>query len=69
MSMRERVRRFGGPRIDQDHRVCGVCDRRFLTGVIKVERGYTVGAVCYTCVASGAKRQLTLRGLVEPHGV
>lgn len=63
MSMWERVRRFDGPFIGQRHRKCQVCDRRFLTGVIQVERGHSVGAICHTCVASGATRQLTLRDL------
>jgi hypothetical protein len=63
MSMWDRVRRYAGPIIDQNHRVCGVCDRRFLSGVIKVQRGYTIGAICHTCAASGAKRVLNFDDL------
>ncbi len=50
MSMWDRVRRYAGPFIEQDHRVCGVCERRFLSGVVRIERGYTVGAICHTCL-------------------
>lgn len=37
------------PFIEQDVRVCGNCDYRFLSGVIVVERGYPVRALCSKC--------------------
>ena len=37
------------PFIEQDVRVCENCDRKFLSGVIVVERGYPVRALCANC--------------------
>lgn len=37
------------PFIQQDVRVCGHCGYRFLSGVIVVERGYPVRALCEKC--------------------
>lgn len=45
------------PFIDQEHRVCDVCGRRFLSGLVHIERGVMGAALCYECAADGSDQQ------------
>ncbi|KIC34734.1 hypothetical protein RA25_02815 [Leisingera sp. ANG-S5] len=37
------------PFIDQDKRVCQNCEKRFLSGVAVIERGFPVRMLCMDC--------------------
>jgi hypothetical protein len=54
--MWSRVREFKGPFIDPEYRRCSVCGERALNGVLKVERGYSVGFLCEKCELKSRKR-------------
>jgi hypothetical protein len=44
------ARRFSGPYVSQRHRQCRHCGRPFLSGLLLIERGFTTGGVCDTCL-------------------
>lgn len=41
--------RYVGVRTTQDQRVCDYCGSRFLSGLIRFNRTYSVEAVCHKC--------------------
>jgi hypothetical protein len=41
------------PTLPQDDRVCDECGKRFLSGIVHIERHYLVSMLCYTCCEKG----------------
>jgi hypothetical protein len=37
---------------------CFNCDRKFLSGIIRFERGHKVGVVCHACASSGGTTEI-----------
>jgi ribosomal protein L40E len=49
--------RYVGVHTNQNHRVCDKCGNRFLSGIIRFERTYSVEAICHRCVADSGERR------------
>jgi hypothetical protein len=45
------------PFISQDKRVCQECGKRFLSGVLVIERGYPMRFLCNNCAHHFADRE------------
>jgi hypothetical protein len=40
--------------IEQDYRVCSVCEKRTLSGIAHIDRGNLTAFLCYGCAKDGS---------------
>ena len=60
MSLGKRAKRFDHASIEQKHRMCDICGKRFLSGFVEIERSYIVTATCGPCAERAAGKGMTI---------
>lgn len=55
----ERVRRFGALFVPERYRRCKFCNRKFSTGILVIDHGYSHDAVCEECCQEGRHEELS----------